>query len=423
MKFTEAIDFFKQKIRLPTSGWTDIWQEQHSHAFVVAGANHDALVEDFYNALRQAKDEGKGYADFRKSFDEIVAKHGWAHHGSPGWRSKVIYDTNVTQAYNAGRYRQMMAVKHLRPFWLYRHTTKEHPRLIHKSWDGLILSADDPWWHTHMPMNGWGCKCRVHALSPREAGREWEKNGKTGPDEAPPIEWEERVVGSTGSHPRTVRTPVGIDPGFGYNPGKAWLEPHTVPPLQGYDAVLKERGTPWPSGFKPPSMRAPTKLPGSVRLPPGTPPEEAVKDYLGLFGATLEQGVAFTDVAGITLAVSKALFVKGVDKERGDFKWLSQPDKARRLEDIMLLAMALIDPDEIWWNWERSRDDKGRWLLRRRYLKSFQIEGSNEFGFAVFEWGKAGWTGSTTFMASQMTPEERVAYFDKQRVGRLVFKK
>ena len=47
LPFTEAIDFYKSKIKLPSSGWTDIWQEQHSHAFVVAGATHDALVEDF----------------------------------------------------------------------------------------------------------------------------------------------------------------------------------------------------------------------------------------------------------------------------------------------------------------------------------------------------------------------------------------
>lgn len=422
LPFSEAIDFFKAKIKLPSSGWTDIWQEQHSFGFIVAGATTDSLVEDFYNAIAKAKESG-GYEVFKKSFGDIVAKHGWAHNGSPGWRSKIIYDTNVTQAYNAGRYKQMMAVKHLRPYWQYKHTSIEHPRLEHKAWSGKIIPADDPWWDTHYPQNGWGCKCRVYSLSRSEASREWEKNGKNGPDEAPPIEWEERVVGKKGTNPRTVRTPVGIDPGFSYNPGKAWLEPHTVPPLTGYDTALKERGTPWPSGFNPPSMREPTKLPGSVRLPPGTPPDEAVKDYLGLFGATLEQGVTFTDEAGSTLAISKALFVKGVDKDSGDFKWLSQPDKARRLEDIKLLAMALIEPDEIWWNWERSRDDKGRWLLRRRYLKFFQIEGSDEYGIAVFEWGKAGWTGSTTFMASQKTPEERAAYFDKQRIGRLIYQK
>ena len=55
LPFSEAIDYFRNKTRLPSSGWTDLWQEQHSHAFVVAGAAHDGLVEDFYNAIRQAQ--------------------------------------------------------------------------------------------------------------------------------------------------------------------------------------------------------------------------------------------------------------------------------------------------------------------------------------------------------------------------------
>lgn len=418
LPFTEAIDFFKQKIRLPSSGWTDIWQEQHSHAFVVAGAAHDSLVEDFYNAVRQAKESG-GYEVFKKSFGDIVAKHGWVHNGTPGWRSKVIYDTNVTQAYNAGREKQMQAVKHLRPYGMYRHTSIEHPRLEHKAWNGLILLLDDPWWDTNTPQNGWGCKCRKYSLSRLEASREWEKNGKSGPDEAPPIEWEERVVGKNGSAPRTVRTPKGIDPGFAYNPGKAWLEPQTVPPLQGYDAVLKERKTPWPTGFTPPPMPKPTSIPKSALLPPDTPPEMAVADFLDVFGASMEQGAAFTDVAGSTLAITKALFQDGA----GEFKWLARPDKATRLEYVNLLAMTLIEPDEIWWVWVRDELDKGRWRLKRRYLRAFELEETKEYGVAVFEWGKTGWTGSTTFMGTQKTEKAREAYFDKQRVGRPVFTK
>ncbi|WP_050469157.1 PBECR2 nuclease fold domain-containing protein [Herbaspirillum chlorophenolicum] len=419
LPFSEAIDFFQKKIQLPSSGWTDIWQEQHSHAYVVAGATHDALVEDFYNAIRKVQTEGTGYPAFRKQFDEIVAKHGWAHNGSPGWRSKVIYDTNISQAYSAGRYKQMMAVKHLRPFWRYRHTSTEHPRMTHLSWDGLILPADDPWFDSHMPQNGWGCKCKVDSLSRTEAARAWEGAGKSGPDEAPPIEWEERVVGKNGSAPRLVRTPVGIDPGFAYNPGKAWLEPQTVPPLQGYDAVLKERGAAWPTGFKPPSLPTPTMVPKSVLLPAGTAPEVAVSDFLDVFGASMEQGAVFTDSAGSSLAVTKALFQDGA----GEFKWLSKPDKASRLEYINMLAMTLIEPDEIWWTWVKDGGDAGRWRLKRRYLRAFELEGSDEYGVGVFEWGKTGWTGATTFMSSQKTEKAREAYFDKQRNGRLVFKK
>lgn len=237
-QFDEAIAFYRSKVRLPTAGWTDLWQEQHSHAFVVAGANHDAIVEDFFNAVQNAKwaKDGGGYEGFRTSFDEIVKKHGWAHNGSAGWRSRIIYDTNITQAYNAGRYQQQQDIKEFRPYGRYRHVNCAHPRLNHLAWDGIILPIDDPWFDTHYPQNGWRCHCRVDSLNHTEAQQLWQAKGKTGVDTAPPIEWEKRWVGKKSANPRLVDTPKGIDPGFAYNPGKAWHEPP-----KGMPAVEKYR--------------------------------------------------------------------------------------------------------------------------------------------------------------------------------------
>ncbi len=419
LPFGRAIEFFKNKIQLPTASWTDIWEQQHSHAYVVAGAAQDALVEDFYNAIQSAKLGGGGYEDFRKQFDEIVAKHGWSYNGSAGWRSKIIYDTNINQSYNAGRYQQMMAVKHLRPFWEYDHTSIEHPRFEHKAWDGLILSADDVWWDTHMPQNGWGCRCRVNSLSNYEAEQAWKAKGQSGPDTAPPIEWEEKTVGSKGATPRTVQVPKGIDPGFAYNPGKAYLEPMTVPPLTGYDAVLKQRDKPWPTGFKVPEMPKPTKVSPNILLPADIAPEMAVEEFLSIFGATMEEGAAFTDAAGSTLAITKALFQDG----KGDFKWLAKADKSHRLPYMNLLAMTLLEPDEIWWLWVQDAKENGRWRLKRRYLRAFEIAGSNEFAYGIFEWKQTGWDGSTVFMGSQKSEKSREKYFDGQRDGRMMFKK
>ncbi|MDR1349796.1 MAG: hypothetical protein LBJ59_03245 [Zoogloeaceae bacterium] len=428
LPFKEAIDYWQKKLKLPASGWTDIWQEQHSLAFVVTGASQDALLEDFYNALSEARVKG-GYEAFKSQFEAIAKKHGWSYNGAPGWRSRVIYDTNVRQSYNAGRYQQMNAVKRLRPYWRYRHSGSEHPRLEHQAWDGLILPADDPWWDTHAPQNGWGCGCEVESLSRVEAEREWKRNGKDGPDSPPPMEWREVTVGKNGGAPRTVRVPEGIDPGFAYSPGKAYLEPHTVPPLTGYDAVLQERAATWPSDLgESLPVSAPSRLPASIVQPADVSPVTAVTDYLDIFGATMEQGVAFTDAAGSTLAISKALFVQGDNKTGNTFKWLENPGKTERLRYINLLAMTLIEPDEIWWNWERTRDNPDKWMLRRRYLRAFEIEHSDgkkesQYGIAVFTWGKDGWTGSTTFLPTRKTPEGRTTYFKKQRAGRLLFKK
>lgn len=422
LPFKEAIDFFKAKIKLPTADWTSIWEQQHSHAFVVAGAQSDALLEDLYNAIQDAKQNGGGYADFKTRFQDITTKHGWSYNGSPGWRSRIIYDTNITQSYNAGRYVQMQAVKHLRPFWQYRHTSIEHPRLNHKAWDGLILPADDAWWDTHMPQNGWGCKCRVDSLSRFEAKQQWEAQGKTGADIAPKIIYEERIVGKN-NNPRKVSTPQGIDPGFGYNPGKAYednFSPHPTGYEASYAKNLDKKGNyirlPNNESVLPPTQTDTDWL--NDRRISG---EAGVISFLDIFGADLTTSKVIIDKADTPLTISKALFIKGDDKESNQFKWLEDPDKLQRIEYLNLLAMAIADPDEIWWQWERDRGEKGKWRLFRRYLKSYQIDGVTKYAVSSFRWNyKMGWEGATTFIADTKDPAE---YFAKQRLGRLVYKR
>jgi hypothetical protein len=201
---------------------------------------------------------------------------------------------------------------------------------------------------------------------------------------------------------------------------------HTVPPLTGYDAVLKERGAGWPTGVAKPPLPTPTRIPGSAILPPETLPQVAVDDFLEVFGATAAEGSVFTDATGSPLAITKALFEDG----SGEFKWLAKPEKIDRLRYINLMAMTIIEPDEIWWQWELDRaygnenpDAPMRWRLKRRYLRSFEIDGTNEYGVSVFEWSRIGWTGSTTFVAEPSGERARLKYFEKQRLGRLLFKK
>lgn len=218
LPFDEAIDYFRQKLNMPTLAWTDIWEHQHAHAFVVAGAVKADLIEDFRQAIDQAIELGTGYADFRASFEDIVKRHGWSYNGGAGWRSRVIYNTNLQTSYQAGRYQQMKNITQRRPYWQYKHSNQvADPRPEHQAWDGLILRHDDPWWQTHYPPNGWGCRCKVYALSDRDLARQ----GKDAPDRAPDIVYVEQVVGQRGPSPRSVSTPEGIDPGWAYNVGEA----------------------------------------------------------------------------------------------------------------------------------------------------------------------------------------------------------
>ena len=215
LPFKEQIAFFERKHNQNTQGWTDVYAAEHDWAFTVAGANSRDIVEDFRRAVDKAIRDGTTLEEFRKDFDHIVAKHGWAHNGGRDWRSKVIYDTNLATSYAAGRWEQLQQA----PYWEYEHADwVEHPRPQHLAWNGLVLAKDDPFWQQHFPPNGWGCQCTVRG----RWSRDLEKMGKSGPDPSPAVKLVQHIIGKNSPQgPRVVHVPEGIDPGFEYAPGSA----------------------------------------------------------------------------------------------------------------------------------------------------------------------------------------------------------
>lgn len=216
LPFAEQIAFFRQKLNLPTARWDDIWQQAHDRAFIVAGVQKADLLDDLRKAVDAAIAEGKSIGWFRKNFDSIVNKHGWTGWTGEGskaghdWRTLIIYQTNMSTSYAAGRWAQLSdpdLIK-MRPYRTYVHADGvRHPRPQHLAWDGITLPHDDPFWDSHFAPNGWRCHCRITAAS----GQDYliaQGTAKTS-----------RPAGWDSINPKTG-APPGIDAGFGYAPGK-----------------------------------------------------------------------------------------------------------------------------------------------------------------------------------------------------------
>lgn len=207
----------RAKLALPTERWGEVAAAAHDRAFVVASAAKADLVADLQAAMAQRATDGLGLEAFRRDFKAIVAKHGWTgwtgEDSAEGqaWRTRVIYQTNMATSYAAGRRRQMLEPGYLRlrPFWRYIHSdTVLHPREQHLAWHGLTLPHDHPFWQTHFAPNGFGCQCRIVAVSQREG----EASARAGLGE-PPEGWD-TIDPKTGA-------PVGISKGFEHAPGAA----------------------------------------------------------------------------------------------------------------------------------------------------------------------------------------------------------
>jgi len=391
LPFAEQIAFFRAKLNLPTRAWTDIYKADHDFAFVVAGANRDAIVADFRAAVEKAIADGTTLAQFRKDFDAIVATHGWDYNGGRNWRSRVIYETNLNTSYAAGRFEQLQAA----PYWQYQHADwVTNPRHDHLAWDGLVLARDDPWWQSHYPPNGWGCQCSVRGL--------WERNlermGKDGPDQAPAINLVERTIGQRSPDgPRTVRVPEGIDPGFEYVPGAARLQ-SAIPPERPAPPVPGSAGGHGLPNLRPSdTLPAPRRTGADALLPKGLMPHVYAQSFLEAFGASMERPAIFKDVIGERIVVGKELFLTA----RGELK----ADKQERGHFMPLLAMALHEPDEIWVRLEWVYAQK-KAVVRRRYIAQFDVEGQGAPALVVFDRGEDGWSGVTVFQGTSQRAED-----------------
>ena len=401
LPFAEQSAFFRRKLNLPTDGWTDIYTREHDWAFVVAGANRDAIVSDFRVAVQKAID-GSTLESFRKDFDKIVATHGWDYNGGRDWRSRIIYDTNLSTSYAAGRWQQLQSA----PYWQYEHQDwVTHPRKQHVGWDGLVLERGNPWLQTHYPPNGWQCHCTMRGLWPKDLQR----LGKSGPDQAPPINLVERTIGQRSAlGPRTVRVPEGIDPGFEYAPGSARLR-GAIPPERPDPPIRGSTGGEGMPNRRPTDpLPPPRHLAASALLPKGLTPEVYAQAFLGPLGATLEQPAIVRDVIGERLVVGRALF----EDANGNLK----ADKRDRGQFMALLAQALLEPDEIWARLEWLHVAQ-KAVVRRRYVARFSVEGEEVPALAVFELGTDGWTGVTLFQGvTQSADDWRVGVRLYQRV-------
>lgn len=436
----EAIAFFRSKGYTISWNWWDTWKEAHAKAFTVAKVARLDILQDIRGAVDQALAEGKTERWFRQTLGPVLQRKGWwgrkvvvgadggaqvVQEGSPR-RLETIFRTNLQTAYAAGRWKAFQDNAGDRPYVQYVAVMDSRTRPAHAALNERVFKLTDPVLEVIAPPNGWGCRCRLRALSAadlRARGLQVETAAEivTQPilgrqladrqsGEVDPVKLVRRGVSVPGAGGQRVT--LWTDPGWDYNPGAAWQRPFTPPPLDSLPRTF-------PVGMALPELPVPTVVPASRLLAPDLPPEQYARAFLQAFGADLGKPVVFRDVAQGALVIDEALFRSAAGE------WKSRKDG--RGPFMALLADAVRYPDEIWLLWEASHDRPGTWLLKRRYLKTFELvsaDGSDvQYGLSVFEFGKDGWTGATAMMAKpDRTPQARLGYIARQRGGFLLYR-
>lgn len=223
----KAVEFFRAKGLQASFAWQDMLHEEHDRAFTVAKMMDLDLLSDVKGYVDRAISDGWTFKRFQDELAPELARRGWWGEGllkdpatgemrevllgSPR-RLQIIYDTNLRTAYSAGHWARIRENEATAPYVMYSAVLDERTRPQHRAWHGKVLRANDSWWKTHTPPNGWSCRCTVIQLGARDLV----KLGKSGPDTAPPSPMRDWANPRTGE---IVKVPVGVDPGWGYAPG------------------------------------------------------------------------------------------------------------------------------------------------------------------------------------------------------------
>lgn len=212
--------------------WQDVFQDEHGYQFTVSRLARLDLLQALHDGLVQSVGGDLSRTDWTRDAEKLLSDAGWwgtkavtdPQTGDLVFtkfdpaRLKLIYDTNTRQAYSVGLWERVERSKKTHPFVRYITKGDERVRASHRDWNGLTLPVEDAFWTTHWPPNGWRCRCRVMSMTRREYEAGKTPTGETLKKEAPPVEMREYVNPRTGE---ISKVPVGIDPGFAYNPGAA----------------------------------------------------------------------------------------------------------------------------------------------------------------------------------------------------------
>ena len=239
----EASRYLRTKGLAPSFRWDDVEPEEHAVAFAVAGVAELDVLEDVRGVVQRALDEGQTVEQFRAGLKEALEAKGWwgprtvtdpvtgetrTIDLSAPRRVRTIYRANLRSARAAGQWERIERTKDALPWLEYRLGPSEVHRPDHAALEGTILAADDPFWATHLPPNGWGCKCWVRQLSTRQMER------RGGVTERPEVTTRTVVNRRTGER-REV--PLGVDPGWDVNPGMRRLKAAAARQVQAVRAL------------------------------------------------------------------------------------------------------------------------------------------------------------------------------------------
>jgi len=153
---------------ITTARWDEITAEAHQKAFTVAGILNADVVQEVFNYMQKAIQDGWSLNTFIENVKEgglytRMQETGWT--GKNARRLRLIYDTNMKIAAAKGRFDAFKIISDIKPYWIYKQIDRVSKRHDHSLLHNKKFKHNDPIWATIFPPTGFFCSCHVVATA------------------------------------------------------------------------------------------------------------------------------------------------------------------------------------------------------------------------------------------------------------------
>ncbi len=375
----DAIAYLRSKGYKLSFDYTELQKEAHHKAFTVAKVTRLDLLHDIFNSLDKAMTEGKTFKQWQKDIKPTLSAKGWWGEKDivnpktgeiktikvDSHRLRNIYKTNMRVAYSQARYKEQMKLP-LSKYFIYKSALLENTRVEHEALHNTVLPRDDVFWSTNYPPNGWGCVCKVRAISEKELDRLNKKRLEVEPDA-------KKIKIST-------KTPKGIA-------SKDW----------NYNPAAQEKVAKVSKMNLDSSLASMTAVKSIKRDDYKNLSEEQLQEkFYKTLGTT--KGALFIDKVNDPMIIDDSLFTAGSGHTK-----IKKQDRHLYLDEI---AKTIKDPDEIYLAYNEDKKS-----LEKKMFKYYKGEnGSKRAVQTVFEYLKDKTQGVTAYFIKDTNQVEKRRY-------------
>ncbi|WP_419782356.1 phage minor head protein [Malaciobacter marinus] len=363
----DAIKYLRNKGYKLSFDYNELQKQAHYKAFTVAKVTRLDLLHDIFNSIDKAMIEGQNFKEWKKNIKPTLEAKGWwgekeITNPKTGEiktikvderRLRNIYKTNMRVSYAQARYKEQIKLP-LSQYFIYKSALLENTRVEHEALHNTVLPRDDVFWSTNYPPNGWGCVCHVLAISEKEAKKRGYKILKTAPKSIASKDWN-------------------------YNP--ATQEKIAKVSKLNLDDSLEK--LPLLKTIKKDEYKNLSE-------------DELHKKFYKTLGTS--EGSLMIDKVNDPIFIDNSLFSTSL----GDTK-IKKQNRHIYLDEI---AKTIKDPDEIYLEYERLKDKKGR--LVKKYFKYYKNDnGAKKALIVLFEYLKDKTQGVSAYFNSSGTVEKK----------------